>query len=161
VALKVIPELTVNRFPWKAEGDVFVHGGNEHSLVLGRVDRNVIGRLWIRQDYVRNNPSVLAGLTADNLAGFFERPSLFSNPLVGVQLLELISALSSNSELGIPNKEDLIRDIFKRVVRVMAVRDFDAMPRDQVRQHLLAELEASVSSFNGKPVKATYDDSIE
>ena len=137
VALKVVPDLTLLRYR---------PNGSLHDQIFGRVDRNVIGRLWLRADYEREAPGLMRDFKEDNLTGLFERTSLVSNPRVGLVVAQEVAELYKRG-LGPNNKEELIRDFYKRLVRLMAVRNFDLMPEPTLRIHISEAMAASLKQF--------------
>ncbi len=141
VAIKLLPELTANRI--RLDGDL-------HGQLFGRVDRNLFGRLWLRADFESRQPGVLKHFKEDNLTGLFERPSLVANFRVGLAVASAVDNFYENG-LGPNNKENLVRDFYKRVVRIMAVRNFDAMPDDALRAAIDREATQSLQSVGGLP----------
>ncbi len=141
VAIKLLPDLTANRI--RLDGDL-------HGQLFGRVDRNLFGRLWLRADFESQQPGVLKHFKEDNLTGLFERPSLVANSSVGLAVASAVDAFYENG-LGPNNKESLIRDFYKRVVRIMAVRNFDAMPHDVLRAAVDHEATQSLISVANLP----------
>lgn len=142
VAIKVLPDLTANRI--RLDGDL-------HGQLFGRVDRNIFGRLWLRADYERQQPGVLKHFKEDNLTGLFERPSLVANSRVGLAVASTVNGFYENG-LGPNNKENLVRDFYKRVVRIMAVRNFDAMPDDVLRATIDREATQSLITVGDLPI---------
>lgn len=122
VALVVLPDLAVWRFPGRAD-----------ERLLGQ-PRNVFRRLWWRAETVGSDLiDAQRGLGEDELVNIMERPTLAANARTARRLAQLL--FEKGDATGLPRSE-LMRDVSKRVLRRQAVMCLDALPDDLLTEVL-------------------------
>jgi len=124
VALVVLPDVAVWRFPGRADERLLGH------------PRNVFRRLWWRAETVGSDLiDAPRGLGEDELVNLMERPTLAANARTARCLAQLLFERGDGT--GLPRSE-LMRDVSKRVLRRQAVICLDALP-DELLTEVLEE----------------------
>ena len=133
----LVPDLVVWRYG--KTRDTRVVGPTSHDRLLGG-DRNMIARIWWRA-CILHDPNAEAelwlldtarkGLTEDNMVALFERGNIASNHMLCrtianeyIRNRPYVSGLTGSAE------QLLIREVMKKVVRLAAHMNLEAIPED-------------------------------
>lgn len=122
LACVLLPDVT--KWRWQGTPSLNVERWIAHDLT-----RHTWARLWWQATIFQNDLDLLDRFQESDLNQFFERREIGGRPQLVVAL-----ARSIDEELGsgeIPRR-DLIRDVMKRVRRVLAYREYSAMDGDQL-----------------------------
>lgn len=146
LSLRVAPDVAFWRYP---PTDQSVGDGSQitYERHVGK-PRNVFRRLWWRSFVL--TPALSSRLLEDEAVGIMERPTIGGFPplarAIAARQLEIVT------HTGGARRQDLLRDVLKRVRRVMGNRSVYALREDQL-DRLVGELfDRSYSSLFGAPL---------
>ncbi|WP_435581336.1 DUF6339 family protein [Amycolatopsis thermoflava] len=125
--------------------------GNEERWVGQGLVRHAFGRLWWQAHALHTRTadghdySLLAQLGEADLNQVFERRSMGGNPSLARALVQELSALDVG---GLPvSRRDIVRDVTKRVRRLLPYTAFHALEEADVRERVASLVQASVRAF--------------
>lgn len=124
----------------------------EHFLGRSRGVRNVLGRLWWRAEIIGyespDESELLRFLNEDELVGIMERPGLAGNRILAREIcLAFRSAVQTEPDVS---RMQLMRDLTKRVRRLLSIVSFETMSPDQVRAEIDTAVEQSILALRAR-----------
>jgi len=140
----LVPDLVRWRFSGGIEGT-----SRERFLGGARGLRNALGRLWWRAytlyDYEgRSNHRLFHQLGEDEMVQVMERPSIAGSIRLAREVL--LTYLDSRDAAGVP-RADLLRDVTKRVRRILPVTIVDLLDQDTLHDRIVEEFRRSSSAL--------------
>jgi hypothetical protein len=150
LACVVAPDIVRWRFPGGAAGT-----SEERFLGTARGLRNTFGRLWWRSHVLSPGPDgaddPLGRLGEDELVQITERPNLAGSRRLASQLAD--SFLEANVRYPSISRSNLMRDSMKRIRRLAAFVDFDALDDDGLVDLIDDVFETSARATSGTAVR--------
>jgi hypothetical protein len=152
----VLPDVAHLRFDMFVEGEksspsssqaIVTQSANIRDRHFGG-ERNTFKRLWVRSVIAGDRISWLNLLTEDNLFSFFDRPNLLQNREKAEYIFEALCTFRHFAiESGLGGQEAIIRDFLKRIVRLMPLRNLDALPNETFKKTLREFFEESIQEL--------------
>jgi Family of unknown function (DUF6339) len=129
------------KWRWNLDEDD-ADGPSERWVTIRRRGRNCFGRLWWRGEIlVLAHPSVsyelLHELKEDEFVQIMERPSLAGNKPLSLHTARALVEFGKRKPKS--NRALIFREVQKRLLRMGAYLEFQAIPDDKIRS-LLSEL---------------------
>ena len=143
LACVVVPDIVRWRFP----GNGAMGTSEERFIGKARGLRNTFGRLWWRSRLLRMPDGAddpLERLGEDELVQITERTSIAGSPRLATQLAD--SFLEAVDRYPRVSRSVLMRDAMKRIRRLAAFTEFDALDDDSLRDLVDDVLETSARS---------------
>lgn len=141
----VLPDVAHLRFDMFVEGEksspssaqtIVTQSANIRDRHFGG-ERNTFKRLWVRSVIAGDRIPWLNLLTEDNLFSFFDRPNLLQNREKAEYIFEALCTFRYFAmQSGLGGQEAIIRDFLKRIVRLMPLRNLDALPNESFKKTL-------------------------
>ena len=141
----VLPDVAHLRFDMFVEGEksslssaqtIVTQSANIRDRHFGG-ERNTFKRLWVRSVIAGDRIPWLNLLTEDNLFSFFDRPNLLQNREKAEYIFEALCTFRHFAmQSGLGGQEAIIRDFLKRIVRLMPLRNLDALPNESFKKTL-------------------------
>ncbi len=139
------PDIVRWRFPGNTDGT------SQDRFIGGR--RNTFGRVWwrayiLRQPDKENPYEMLTFLGEDELVQITERPSLAGSSSLVKEICRTFLDITNQSSSGMPRSRLLLRDVMKRLRRLLPMTSFDALDERTLTYVIDEVFKSSIQSLN-------------